>query len=427
MKPFFLILVMVVLSCSKTEITTYDSEGVATKLPPIWKTSITDDNNLIFVTLNTAIIDNKNNVIVGGGTGAWEGERKRKLMSLDIATGKPNWEWDDRLTLLRNPTYKDPLYISTDTHVKRDNYLFFPYASSSYCIDLDNGKTAWKHKTLLDRFDWCGGIDDKYFTSGAVYNSLSEESIYEGNVSAGTQEKIVVTPLYTKENLELNTTKNGSIKRIIPFTKNGDILLCILYIDPELKGLTYRTLMGLYDYTKGMWVYERQVLNQPNKFSNITSAALIGNKVYHSSDRSIHCNNVLSGEPVWERSFDQGFGSSGFIVNNGKLYAACEDRFLYCLDINTGQILWKEQNTGTCSPISYLNGVLYYLGGGDGKLHAVDADTGKHLWRVKSPDESVNSGAYFYGLCAAVPAKNSAKGTIVATTGLNAYGYEAVE
>jgi outer membrane protein assembly factor BamB len=113
-------------------------------------------------------------------------------------------------------------------------------------------------------------------------------------------------------------------------------------------------------------------------------------------------------------------------LQNNRLYAACEDRFLYCLDTNTGQVLWKEQNTGTCSPISYLNGVLYYLGGGDGKLHAVDANTGKHLWKLNSPDVTKNSGTFFYGVCAAVPGKNGQKGKVIGTTGLNAYCFEAI-
>jgi outer membrane protein assembly factor BamB len=96
------------------------------------------------------------------------------------------------------------------------------------------------------------------------------------------------------------------------------------------------------------------------------------------------------------------------------------------LDIHTGKLLWKEQNTGTCSELTYLNGVLYYLGGGDGLLHAVDAQTGKHLWKIPSPDLKINSGAWFYGVCTAVPGKNGSKGVVVATTGLNAYGYEAI-
>lgn len=119
--------------------------------------------------------------------------------------------------------------------------------------------------------------------------------------------------------------------------------------------------------------------------------------------------------------------TSRMILADNKLFSACEDRILYCLDALTGKILWKEQNTGTCSELSYLNGVLYYLGGGDGLLHAVNADTGKHLWKVSSPDLKANNDAWFFGVCTAVPAKDGSKGVVVATTGLHAYAYEAIQ
>ena len=76
--------------------------------------------------------------------------------------------------------------------------------------------------------------------------------------------------------------------------------------------------------------------------------------------------------------------------------------------------------------LRYLNGVVYFGGGGDGKLHAVDAETGEYLWEIESPDLGKNKSAYFGGLCAVVPGVGSEKGKIVVTTGLNAYCYEAI-
>ena len=66
---------------------------------------------------------------------------------------------------------------------------------------------------------------------------------------------------------------------------------------------------------------------------------------------------------------------------------------------------------------------VYYVGGM--ALHAVEVATGKHLWRLKSPDVAVNRGAFFFGFCAAVLGKNGKKGRIIANTGLNVYCYEA--
>ena len=148
--------------------------------------------------------------------------------------------------------------------------------------------------------------------------------------------------------------------------------------------------------------------------------------MYCATGRGLACYDPLTGEPIWSASFPQGFGSSGFIIADNKLIANCEDTFTYCLDPLTGRQLWQEKSSGTSTPISYLNGVVYFSGGGDGRLHAIDATTGKHLWRVKSPDEVVNPGAWFYGVCVAVAGKEGSKGRVIVTTGLNAYGYEAI-
>jgi outer membrane protein assembly factor BamB len=71
----------------------------------------------------------------------------------------------------------------------------------------------------------------------------------------------------------------------------------------------------------------------------------------------------------------------------------------------------------------YMNGVVYYSGGGDGHLHAVDVQTGKHIWRLDSPEKS--SSAFFYAAVAGIPGKDGKKGTILAHTGLHVLAYEA--
>lgn len=167
-------------------------------------------------------------------------------------------------------------------------------------------------------------------------------------------------------------------------------------------------------------------MNPSLETGNITFSLLYDTKLYYASGLGLPCFDVMTGEPIWSVPFREGFGFSGFIIADNKLIANCEDTYTYCLDPLTGRQLWKEKSSGTSTPISYLNGVVYFLGGGDGKLHAIDATTGKHLWRVKSPDEVVNSGAWFYGVCVAVAGKDGSKGRVVATTGLNAYGYEAI-
>ena len=114
------------------------------------------------------------------------------------------------------------------------------------------------------------------------------------------------------------------------------------------------------------------------------------------------------------------------LVANGKVYANNDSGQLACFDINSGRKLWDIRSSGSSTELSYLNGVVYFVGGGDGKLHAVDAETGDYLWKIVSPDLSKNKSAVFSGLCAVIAGKGSEKGKVVVLNGLNAYCYEAI-
>ncbi|QMW01474.1 outer membrane protein assembly factor BamB family protein [Spirosoma foliorum] len=410
-----------VFSCHKQEDSVFDSTGVVIKLPQLWKTSLSNNGALVEVVSEAQVTDSRGNFLVGANR-----DNNRYLVSLNSVTGHIEWEWSDLLPASANATIKDPLSINEGDYYQKDDRVTFLHGGNTYCLNLQNGTTFWKHQQNLLRSPQVGGIGNFYFNAGYPPTSNQGDILYMGNVLTNNLEKELIKPQYDLTGKQDNSGQNGWIKRIIPLTLNQDTLLCVLYMDPALEGYQYRSAMGLYNLTRNVWVYNRSNLNQASANTNITHARLYQNKVYHASGRSLHCHDLMTGREIWVKSFPQGFGSSGFIIVNDKLFANCEDTYTYCLDAQTGQQVWQEKSAGTSSPISYLNNVIYFLGGGDGRLHAIDATTGKHLWKVVSPDETVNSGAWFYGTCTILPGKEGEKGRVMATTGLSAYCYEAI-
>lgn len=398
-----------------------DSSGVVIKVPTLWKAAISNNGELAQVVVSGPISYDNGNVVVGANK-----SNQHALISLTVQNGTKNWEWNDLLSLVQDPTYKDPFYFRNGTSYLYHNLLYFPFATSSYCVNLSSGVTHWKHKTNLARFGVSGGIGNLYFCSGGTYGLGDNERLYVGNITADALESYLLTPTY-------NTIPNpffngfGMIRSILPFTVQSDTLINILFTDPNPDTrLRSYSVSSLYNLSKRQWIYERKVMNPSLETGSITTSLLFDAKLYYASGLGLHCNDLMTGEPIWSVPFSEGFGFSGFIIADNKLIANCEDTYTYCLDPTTGRQLWKEKSAGTCTPISYLNGIAYFSGGGDGKLHAIDATTGKHLWKLASPDLSVNSGAWFYGVCVAMPGKDGGKGRVVATTGLNAYGYEAI-
>ena len=415
-------LVLAVFSCHKPEDAVLDPDGVVIKLPHLWKASISNNGELAEVVSEAQVVNSQGSFLVGANR-----NNNRYLMSLNSGTGDIDWAWSDLLPLASNPSIKDPLSINEGDYYQQGDQLTFLHNASTYSLNLQNGATLWKHQQQLVRGPQIAGIGNWYFNVGYPPNSTQGTALYQGNSLTNDLEKEVVRPDYDQTDKQNESGQYGWIRRILPFVTEQDTLVCLLYIDPALSGYQYRSAMSLYNLTKKTWVYKRSVLNQASANTNVTWAKLYQNKVYHASGRSLQCNDLMTGRQLWSKSFSQGFGSSGFIIADNKLFANCEDTYTYCLDPGTGQQLWQEKSSGTSSPISYLNGVIYFLGGGDGRLHAIDAASGKHLWKLASPDETTNSGAYFYGNCTVSAGKMGAKGRVMATTGLNAYCYETIQ
>lgn len=425
----YLLIFLCLYSCkSEDDSIIYDSTGVATKLPHIWNTSITDDGNITPVVISVPISDSEGNILIGGGKGGQT--PSRKIIKLNSQNGSKLWEWNDVQSLKLDPNTKDPIYIDREAYYINQNKMYFNYGSSSYCINLENGTTQWKYKTDLNNFSINAGIDNYFFSSNFDYPNQGNEKLYIGSIDPFKKEEVLLIPNYTDVDKPSVFWKLGRIPQITTFKKNSDLFIAFAVNNPlssdEPNNAKAITELNLYNLSEKKWVYQKVATNTNKETTGCGFLTFKNEKLYFVSANTVHCNDAMTGVEIWKTNIGTFSLFSSLSVENNKFYAACEDRFLYCLDINTGQVLWKEQNTGTCSPISYLNGVLYYLGGGDGKLHAVDADTGKHLWKLNSPDLTKNVGAFFYGVCAAVPGKNGQKGRVIGTTGLNAYCFEAI-
>ena len=293
---------------------------------------------------------------------------------------------------------------------------------------METGNTAWKNRLPdIGKPDVNGGIDNTYFTSGSDYDIEDSDRIYTGSLLSADVEQLFLIPDYT---FLPKMVDSGRINYITCFKKEGASYMAFSIENPYKEfspsgwGLTE---LNLYNLTEKKYVYKKVAINPNRDTRAAVDIAYQAPDLFFQSSKYIHSYNAMTGEENWRTYLGAAPLTSDLLLADNRLFSACEDEnYLFCLDATSGSILWKIRNTGTCSPLSYLNGVVYFNGGGDGYLHAVEAATGKLLWKIKSPDESINSNAFFNGSVNAVPGKNGSKGVVVATSGLNAYAYEAI-
>ena len=144
------------------------------------------------------------------------------------------------------------------------------------------------------------------------------------------------------------------------------------------------------DAQKLSWYY-------PNHHCVKGSIAVFGDYIYHGGrDNKIHCYN-LQGKMVWETRTGNDMDSSP-VVHYGLGYIGGEDKYIYCFDPKTGEIVWKYGKAGgsfECSPCIAGNTVV--MGNSRGELYCVDRITGDMRWQFNTRGDTDSTPIYHDG------------------------------
>jgi outer membrane protein assembly factor BamB len=67
------------------------------------------------------------------------------------------------------------------------------------------------------------------------------------------------------------------------------------------------------------------------------------------------------------------------LVAGGRVYVAGMGHYLYCLDAESGQVLWEREIGAAMAKSPTLEDGILYIGAFDGKVHAINADSGEPI------------------------------------------------
>lgn len=136
------------------------------------------------------------------------------------------------------------------------------------------------------------------------------------------------------------------------------------------------------------------------RIPQITATPTVANGFVYTPDASgtMTAYTVEQGQPAWQFKTGAAIYSSPIIVGN-TLYFGSDDDFLYAVNAQSGDLVWKSNERGRPFQVSddlksspcYYNGVLY-VNSSDMKLWAFSADTGRVLWesRVGAPSLDIS-------------------------------------
>ena len=415
MRNIVIILIIFVLqasSCNREEpVIIKNNEGIITSKPASWVTSISEKSQYAAGASNS--IKYKNTVVIGSIENG-----KNGITGIDVSDGEKLWTWQDNFANYTLGIYGSYTYA---------NNLIFHEGRQLYWVNLATGTTVWKKRYdvgELPLFKNVNGLGKSVFVN-ATYSPYIEDKptfvkIYRVSATSST---IIEIDSIGSDNPLISHDTGG----IAAFKSDvGDTLIFTDTYEVLDEGRVY---VNLYNISKKEWVYKKK-----ETFLQAVARSrpkLHNGVVYFAADPYIFAIDLMSGEIIWKRHFGDKvhFTFPEFILIPEKnlivFNAETSSTTLFALDLTSGSTVWSEPSSGTSSQSQYLNGVVYFVGGGDGLLHAVDIDTGKHLWKISSPDLAINSNAWFARYCAVFPGKNGEKGKVVVSSGLHAFAYEA--
>jgi len=138
--------------------------------------------------------------------------------------------------------------------------------------------------------------------------------------------------------------------------------------------------------------WESKILDEKHR-KLWTSPVIQGNTLYVSTfDGHIYALSLETGELLdWSFESEAGFASSPVIYED-TIFLGSFDRYLYAVKIGSDVPVWKfpeEKPAGNwfwASPIVNEDEGIVYAGCLDGKVYAIDAETGEELWQFESQD-----------------------------------------
>jgi outer membrane protein assembly factor BamB len=418
---FFSLILLIQCTKNEPEILT-DINGVIVDQPYVWKVKLSDHDYIGFYIEPTIYYND------GILMGAENEEGNEYLVFIDTKEGEIRWKLDyyDRSDFFA----LQEAYQYNDVLIEREHDIL-------YNLDLKTGSFKWIKNIDDDSYAWISGIDSLFFLFNECSYPTNEQykvySVSYSNINDGSINPLVIADLGDLPEPDLlKQNMIGGFRYVKPFKDvvSGDYeLLCYygknypLHDSEEMESQSY---VGLYNFSKKIWVYERVELGKFNWLEGFTPT-IIGNRFYHTLSGGItECRDLNTGAKIWRKENNFQYSYKGFVIADGKMIVMDDlTGNLIALNINYGNELWRTKTAASPSMLYELNGVVYFTTDGDGNLYAIDISEGKVLWRISSPDEKSDRYNSFKCECKLIPGKDGEKGKIIVSSFTHGYCYEA--
>lgn len=284
---------------------------------------------------------------------AYFGGNDGRLYAVDAATGSEKW-------------HRSLDTISTSAPAIAGDMVYVGAWEELYALNTGTGKVRWKFKPER-------GSDDSYYADPVVDG---------GTVYFGGRNHFYALDSETGQ--EKWKFELGGVTRSVPTVYNGNIYIATFRPDNRKAAYLYAL-----DNETGQEKWRLEAAG-----GGIGGSVAVADDVLYvgTRDDGLLALDAENGQEKWRYDLDSGM-TTGPAVAYGLVYVTDQGK-LYAIDAQTGEEKWKHQGSGSfCSDPVIADGLVYYTTNGAGlgsnwldlkligNLYAVDAQSGRELWK----------------------------------------------
>ena len=135
-----------------------------------------------------------------------------------------------------------------------------------------------------------------------------------------------------------------------------------------------------------------------------SSPAIVKGRVYFGSwDGHLYCADLDSGQVIWKQLLGGLVHRSGPAVDEAhdRVYIGATDGFLHCFDAIKGELLWRrqlaERHMDHCLSDPVLDAGRVYMGADRGSVYCLDAASGEIVWHYRQAKHLIAGAVNVYG------------------------------
>jgi len=258
-------------------------------------------------------------------------------------------------------------------------------------INSSTGNLEWSYSTTPVTTPSSGLSCGQTSVTTAIYSTpvVDRDIVYIGTYSG---QVLALNMLARSQNLTFPQRSYGEWEWDCPIdnAKSNAIVADLLVSADTIYVSSSNGRVYSLDKEFGDLNWESKILDEKHRKLWI-SPAIQGDTLYVSTfDGHIYALSLETGELLdWSFESEAGFASLP-VIDGDTIFLGSFDRYLYAVKIGSDVPIWKfpqEKPAGNWFWASLIvNEGIVYAGCLDGKVYAIDAETGEELWQFESRD-----------------------------------------